>query len=69
MENGEWRMRKKRRQLDSFSMEKGVTSFVARGEWRMENENYHCRPHVVRIYALFTRSDLKSVVSSIMHFL
>jgi hypothetical protein len=50
-------------------MEKGVTSFVARGEWRMENENYHCRPHVVRIYALFTRSDLKSVVSSIMYFL
>ena len=27
--------------------------------WRMEN--YHCRPHVVRIYALFTHLDLKSV--------
>ena len=42
---------------------------VEDGEWRMEDGNYHCRPHVVRIYALFTRSDLKSVLSSIMHFL
>ena len=34
---------------------------LASHPWRMENENYHCRTHVVRIYALFTRLDLKSV--------
>ena len=39
------------------------------GERRMENGNYHYRPHVVRIFALSTHSDLKSLLSSIMHFL
>jgi hypothetical protein len=33
----------------------------------MENEKYHCCLHVVRIYALFTCSDLKSVVVSSIH--
>ena len=42
---------------------------MEKGEWRMENDNYHFPPHVVRMYALFTCSDLKSVLSFIMHFM
>jgi len=35
---GEWRMRKKRSQKDSFSEEKGVTPLCGLlGEWRMQN--------------------------------
>jgi hypothetical protein len=65
-ENGEWGKREANRIASPWR--KVWHPFVACGEWRMENENYHCRPHVVRIYVLFTNSDLKSVVSSIMHF-
>ena len=43
-------------------MEKGVTPLC--GPWRMENGECKlpfCRPHVVRIYAQFTRSDSSTV--------
>ena len=56
---------------------RGCHTFSEKGEGRrangrMENEECElpfCCPHVVRIYALFKRLDLKFVLSSIMHFL